>query len=209
MHKNTPFRKTSFLRSLIIAALMTLGVACNTEARVTKEVAEATILFLLEAVGIPPTGVPATDNARRDAIVRMLYTDAGQQEMCDWATHGTFPPLLTTAGFITADTYQVDQSNLQRLFPCQPGGTFTSYATNTDRLRYCIHGNINNIHKICAALINKTPNTITGSNKDKIKEVINLFPVLATKSVDQKLAIVVFILDICDTPDQIFNILDI
>ena len=200
-----------------LVVFMSIGMHLTVEARVTREVAEATLPYLMKAAGMPEDAHPNPDpnpnvpfysQNKLNAIISMIYTDAGQQEMVNWARSGDFPNILTVANFVTTNTYQADQANLQRLFPCLPGGTFTSYATNTDRLGCCIHGNINNIHKICVALINKTPDTVTGNNKDKIKEVINLFPALRDKSLDQKLAIIIFILDICDNDDQIKLILD-
>jgi hypothetical protein len=277
---------------------MTLGVACNTEARVTKEVAEATILFLLEAVGIMQSDDDPINTARRNAIVQMLYTDAGQRQMVNWATNGHFPTTLNGVHpnivFAPVNTYQHNQDALQMLFPHGPG-TFSSYAANIRRLGYhALNGgtpqiicqrlftaqtvavaNVNNVLDALALVyLGQAPNAggrirhaqglqgllIYLNNIQQAQiQVINdgnaqalildylsrlathfgihdaahvtanqvrqelrgnvqiltcaydliIRQILSTANdVDTKLAIVLFVLDICDTADQVFDILD-
>ncbi|MDR0632346.1 MAG: hypothetical protein LBF54_03875 [Holosporaceae bacterium] len=99
MSENTHSKRTSFWKNLIAAA-MTLSLFGNSEARVTREVAEATIPYLLRAVGIQSATV-FLQNAVRD----MLYTDEGQKQMVEWAKKGVFPPLLSGGGFAKTDLY--------------------------------------------------------------------------------------------------------
>jgi hypothetical protein len=111
MYKSITTGKTNFWNSLVTAATIMLGVFCNTEARVTREVAEATIPFLLEAVGIPLT--KRTQN-HQNAVRDMIYTDTGQQQMVNWAINGVFPPsLVGTALFQNGLTYS--RTNLKQL----------------------------------------------------------------------------------------------
>ncbi len=135
-----------------LVAFISIGINFNAEARVTKEVAEATLPYLMETAEIPgdeedtehigdaKTTVKANESwYKKDkiqAILSMIYTDEGQQQMVNWALRGVFPPTLAEAGFITANTYQ-DQSyrniSLASLFPCNTG-TFTSFANHESRL---------------------------------------------------------------------------
>jgi hypothetical protein len=95
-----------------------------------------------------------------------------------------------------------------RLFPCGPG-TFSSYATNTSRLGYCIYtnNNVQHIQRICTALINGDIADISQARFTDTRNIISLFP-LGDRSIDTKLAITLFILDICDKSDHILSILD-
>ena len=208
--------KKLFYSSLIV--IMSIG-CFNAEARVTREVAEATLPYLMEAVGIPqdarpnPTpNVPYYSQVKRDAIISMIYTDAGQREMVDWTQNGVFPPTLTASGFVAANTYTLTAGTLdalQKLFPCGPG-TFSSYATHSSRLGYNLLNNAGHLTNICKCLIlgNNATLDVAITNRmgrRHIIDIINLFP-SAGRSIDTQLAIMLFILDVCDTADQIKNI---
>lgn len=105
------FRKLACCSFLSIAS-----IGCfDAEARVTKEVAEAVLPFLMEAAGIPgdpdEEGVVSAKeakykNVKIKAILDMIYTDDGQQQMVNWVQDGTFPPKLDGAGFKSAETYK-------------------------------------------------------------------------------------------------------
>lgn len=274
MQKNENLKKTKFWKYLITASTIMLGITSATEARVTREVAEATIPYLLEAVGIPSSGVPDTDTARRDAIVHMLYTDDGQRQMVDWVINGINPPTLNATGpFALVGTYVgpgavTQRMNIQALFPCGPG-TFSSYATNVRRLGYhalnygtpqilcqrlfaaqtedvanvmdvlealnCLY----RVQQLNAQRSQQLANYLNiqlrqGNNEAKTQQLVGYFneqarqnnrtykeeilsaacdvivhAVLSTANdIDTKLAIVLFVLDICDTADQVFDIID-
>ena len=123
---------------------MSIGTNFDTEARVTREVAEATLPYLMKAAGIPedtrpnpdpsPT-VPCYDQAKQEAIISMIYTNDGQQQIVNWVRSGDFPHILSNVGFNSVNTYRIEQDNLQLLFPWGPG-TFSSYATHISRLGY-------------------------------------------------------------------------
>lgn len=226
--------------------MMSIGYF-DAEARVTKEVAEAVLPYLMKAAGIPEdpslsspsmitsssssssssraTHVPSYSAEKQKAILDMIYTDEGQQQMVKWAVNNERPIKLAVFGGIMVNSvsWNRDSSNVirnpgaervqqervfQALFPCQPGGTFTSYAANTARLGYCIHSNTANFHKIIYSLLIGNGDTITGKNKDGAKAVVSIFP-FGDRSIDAKLAIVIFIIDISDTSDQILNALDL
>ena len=117
----------------VFVAFISIGVNSDIEARVTKEVAEVTLPYLMEAAGIPATHRTAAHQA---AIIRMIYTDEGQREMVNWVKNGTFPQKLNDAGFISVGTYADEvyrKVSLASLFPCQTG-TFTSFANHSSRL---------------------------------------------------------------------------
>lgn len=263
MHDNAHSKRTSFWKSLIATvAVIMLGTSCNTEARVTREVAEATIPYLLEAVGIPPAAASAdgvepgitaeeaqaTNIARRDAIVHMLYTDDGQRQMVNWARNGIFPPRLMTdpitqnAVFVPSNLYlygwlsipllaanpqmqnvngimqnmfaniqaapmalfaaqEMRNAYIGALFPPGPG-TFSSYATHISRLGYHILNG--NLVDICSALI--SGNALQNQGLVEVQGIINRLR--QYQNIDNQLAYILFVLDICDTVDQIKNILD-
>ncbi|MCR5225325.1 MAG: hypothetical protein K6C34_04545 [Alphaproteobacteria bacterium] len=104
--------KKLFYSALI--AFIGIGVNPDIEARVTKEVAEATLPYLMEAAGIPGD-VPSSTTKRANlseyedtkiqAILNMIYTDEGQQQMVNWARNGEFPPILARMGFVTENLY--------------------------------------------------------------------------------------------------------
>jgi hypothetical protein len=217
MRDNAHPKRTSFWKSLIAAVTITLSIFSHTEARVTREVAEATIHYLLEAVGIPATGVQATDDARRDAIVHMIYTDAGQREMVDWAVNNNNPVMLTaqflwpnpSSNVIRNPNAQAQNQErvFRLLFPCGPG-TFSSYAANNSRLGYHALNNAGaNLVAICSAIIGNHAAIIQG-NANGVHQIINKFNNAAHAIIDNKLAKVLFVLDVCDTAIQIKNILN-
>lgn len=222
-------------------AIMSVG-CFNAESRVTREVAEATLPYLMEAVGIPQA---QQTQAQRDAIISMIYTDAGQREMLNWAKNGVFPPTLTGAGFVSDNLYYdgwlieplkdagqdidintiVEKLNewaqgntssmlsfaiqairnayIGALFPCGPG-TFSSYAAHSSRLGYhVLDRNGTDIVNMCGAIIKPY-------ETDKIaleaKNIIERFGQYHDR-IDSKLANIIFILDICDTCEQVKDIL--
>lgn len=212
MRNNTHLKRTSFWKSLIAVVTIILGIFCNTEARVTREVAEATIPYLLEAVGIPPHANGAVNTARRDAIVHMLYTDAGQREMVNWAVNDQSPATLTaqfqpwpnpSSNVIYAPNAQPAPERIfQLLFPRGPG-TFSSYNHHASRLgKWVLSNNGVNLQTICRNLL-FPPIKSNVNAEGQIRS--NL---LASMPIDTKLACVLFLLDICDTANQIFDILD-
>ena len=110
-----------------------IGIISDTEARVTREVAEATLPYLMEAAGIP--GEQRTSK-HQAAIISMIYTDEGQQQMVNWVKEGKFSQKLEKAGFKSAEIYKnkaYRYASLASLFPCGTG-TFTSFANHKSRL---------------------------------------------------------------------------
>lgn len=221
-------------------AIMSVG-CFNAESRVTREVAEATLPYLMEAVGIPQA---QQTQAQRDAIISMIYTDAGQREMVNWAKNGVFPPTLTGAGFVSDNLYfdgwlrtPLQQANpntqgidtltqnlmahvpapsmlshaiqamrdayIGALFPCGPG-TFSSFAAHPSRLGYYTldNGGVN-LGNICSALINVA---LQVQNNQGAQDIIDRLK--QYQNIDNQLASVLFVLDICDTVTQIKNILN-
>lgn len=79
----------------LFVAFMSISISFDTEARVRREVAEATLPYLMEAAGIPgdeedtehigedKTTVKANEGwykkEKIQAILSMIYTDKGQQ----------------------------------------------------------------------------------------------------------------------------------
>ena len=255
-----------------LIAIMSIG-CFNAESRVTREVAEATLPYLMEAVGIPSA---QRTSAHVNAIINMIYTDAGQREMVNWARSGDFPHILSSVGFNSVNTHRIEQHNFQLLFPCGPG-TFSSYATHISRLGYhaLMDGNPPNICKrlfedqappianvadvldaFCSlykgnmptapklstliqhlrmqdtygdnrsklqAILNSLQIQITGTNqqilsslthhpnlqlRNSICDVITNVQLSTADDIDTKLSIILFVLDICDNSNQVFDILD-
>ena len=104
------FRKLACCSFLSIAS-----IGCfDAEARVTKEVAEAVLPYLMEAAGLDGDedvegAVSAKEKKYKkekiQAILDMIYTDEGQQQMVNWVRSGKFPTKLTEAGFESVGTY--------------------------------------------------------------------------------------------------------
>lgn len=193
-----------------LAALVSIGINFNAEARVTREVAEATLPYLMEAAGIPQA---QQTQAQRDAIISMIYTDTGQREIWNWAVNDVQPqtlynqfqmnwPIQSSNIVFSPNAQPSPERIFQLLFPRGPG-TFSSYNHHSSRLgRWCLNSNGNLLVNICTKLL-RPPVIPNATNESKIRS--NL---LSVAPLDTKLACVLFVLDICDTADQIFNILD-
>lgn len=279
--------KKIFRRLACCSFLSIASIGCfDAEARVTKEVAEAVLPYLMEAAGIEEDigprnqdGKPYYLHNKIQAILDMIYTDEGQQQMVNWVRSGDFPHILSNVGFNSVNTYRIEQDNLQLLFPCGPG-TFSSYATHISRLGYHTLKNGNPINT-CQQLFGQQVQPIANVNvadvlnalgslykgqmptrpklqnliqylgipleervdntqklqriadslpiqlgettnqqqmlqcfqnnpfvQNKISDVIINVTLSTAGDVDTKLAIILFVLDICDNANQIFDILD-
>ena len=107
--------KNIFRKLACYSFLSITSIGCfEVEARVTKEVAEAVLPYLMEAVGIDSDKGSATtkkankaeyENDKIQAILNMIYTDEGQRQMVKWAKEGIFPYTLKQAQFPTDDLY--------------------------------------------------------------------------------------------------------
>jgi hypothetical protein len=199
-------KKRGFWKELltrVTIGIIAFGIAFNTEARVTREVAEATIPYLLEAVGIPQNQqTPAQRNAVRD----MIYTNDGQREMVDWARNGVFPPnlaVLPNGQFGHAQlTTNSQKAKIAKFFPYSPTNTFSSYASSNNRVGWhALQGG--NPVNICMHCIQGTIATVHQHVSDAGKVGVTQ----QIQAMNSKLAAVLFILDICDTADQIKDIL--
>lgn len=193
-----------------LVAFISIGINFNAETRVTREIAEATLPYLMEAVGIPQAQrTPAHINA----LINMIYTDAGQREMWNWAVNNHNPGTLTaqfqwsnlSSNVIynpNAMQPHMSERIFQLLFPRGPG-TFSSYNHHPSRLgRWCLNNGGANLQTICRNLL-FPPIKSNVNAEGQIRS--NL---LASMPIDTKLACVLFVLDICDTANQIFDILD-
>ena len=245
-----------------IIAFVSIGVNFNTNARVTREVAEATLPYLMEAAGIPedsreekqgeestnPTTqgkTPYYSSDKTKAILSMIYTDAGQREMVAWAKKGDFPESLREGGFTPSNLYYdgwlieplkdaglgidintlvehlkqgplnnpysmlsfaiqaIRNAYIGALFPCGPG-TFSSYAAHSSRLGYCVLNDKTPVLDICSAIIKDSANIDCFTTE--VKEIISHLREYHNV-IDSKLANIIFILDICDTCEQVKDIL--
>ena len=84
------------IRRLVCCTFLSIAsIGCfDADARVTKEVAETVLPYLLEIAGLPQQ---RQTTAHISAIVRVLYTDAGQREIINWVEKGVFPSTLKWA----------------------------------------------------------------------------------------------------------------
>jgi len=202
------FRKLACCSFLSIAS-----IGCfDAEARVTKEVAEAVLPYLMEAAGIE--GDQHSDSTRMankaeyennkiQAILDMIYTDEGQQQMVNWVQDGTFPTKLDGAGFKSAETYKdkaYRDASLASLFPCSTG-TFTSFANHKSRLGYHI------LSCDIATKVEYIKRLLTAKSKNEIDNIFSAIKGTPVNSIDAKIAIVVFILDIFDESSTIISCL--
>ncbi len=232
-----------------LATLISIGINFNTEARVTKEVAEAVLPYLMSAAGIhedarpnpdPTPNVPYYSKAKRDAIISMIYTDEGQQQMVDWAKKGIFPLALLDVKFTTDNFYldgwlriplentigkagiitktnkifespiilfaaqEIRNAYIGALFPCGPK-TFSSFAAHPSRLGYhALDNGGANLENICSAFINVA---LQVQNNQGVQDIIDRLR--QYRNIDNQLASILFVLDICDTVTQIKNILNL
>lgn len=182
-----------------LAAFISIIVNFDTEARVTREVAEAALPYLMEAAGIPSDAdeenvVLAKEvKYKKDkiqAILNMIYTDEGQRQMVKWVQDGKFPNILK-AQFNSSNVYESGiyrKVTLASLFPCTTG-TFTSFSNNIVRLGK---------HILTRKLQTELPKIISkvkeGKNPELILQNVN-HPLLPK---DILLAKIIFILDILD-----------
>lgn len=129
----------------------------NVEARVTKEVAKAVLPYLMEAAGIPvdvdgkeiesteKAQKPYYDQKKVKAILDMIYTDEGQQQMVNWAVQDQKPDILAGNDGPFRKKWPEESANInkdnerafQKLFPCNTG-TFTSFANYSLRCGYIV-----------------------------------------------------------------------
>lgn len=242
----------NIIRKLICYSFLGIAsVLCfNADARVTKEVAEAALPYLMEFAKIPEDkeGDVVQANEKKytkekiQAILDMIYTDKGQQQMVNWVQKGEFPELLKDGGFFTENLYSdgwlripLRQANTQAqnidtltqnlianvqinpilsfaihvirdsyigaLFPCGPG-TFSCFAAHQSRLGN--HALTNGqLEATCSALL-------TGKDVGKLKvECQSIIKRLRSLSgaIDNKIISVIFVLNICESAQQVFSIL--
>lgn len=199
--------KMSKIKKLFYSALVAfigIGVNFDTEARVTKEVAEATLPYLLEIAGLPQSQQTI---AQINAIVRVLYTNAGQREIINWVRNGVFP---STLKWVFAPLFEppilpnAQKRKIGKFFPCQPINSFSSYASNDSRIGWYVLNPSFNSPEICKNLIVRSDDNLP----HKVRDAINIGDGIM-QNTNSKLAAILFVLDICDTANQIFNILDI
>lgn len=186
---------------MIIASI---AISSNTEARVTKEVAEVTLPYLMEAAGIP---AEQRTKEHQVAILNMIYTDEGQQQMVDWVQQGNFPQKLKDAKFQSVGTYKNEtyrDATLASLFPCSTG-TFTSFANHKSRLgKHILSSTAKMADMLCELLLSPRERKTISTFDDALYN-INLHQ--RENCIDAALSKIIFVLDICDTKDQIKNVL--
>ena len=207
-YKMKKYIKKLFYSSVI--ALVGAEINFDTEARVTREVAEATLPYLMEAAGIH--GDPDEEgviraketkykNVKIKAILDMIYTDEGQREMVNWVKTGAFPSKLSDAGFVSVGTY-ADESyrkvSLASLFPCQTG-TFTSFANHESRLGKHLLS-IDSAQRL--GILKK----IFHKNLD-VESILPNLNYTHMHNVDCIIAKIVFVLEICDETTTIANLI--
>lgn len=237
-----------------LAAFISIIVNFDTEARVTREVAEAVLPYLMKAAKIPedppqnkspsppsmatttsssisssssvssssslsvtPT-IPNYSKAKKRAIIDMIYTDEGQQQMVKWVKNGEFPDNFKEK-FISSNTYKDEKyrkATLSSLFPCQTD-TFTSFANHQSRLGLHILSNDlkkseyitqflqqqNIVDKVIGNISFQSfeeANRSFHSKNRKSDPVINL-------PIDVLLAKVIFVLDIIDDKNILSDVL--
>lgn len=206
-------KRTKKLLCFSLIASMSIG-CFNTEARVTKEVAEAVLPYLMEAAGIPGdthSGTTKKANASEyegskiQAILSMIYTDEGQQQMVDWAVRNKRPDKLAVFGGVMSDStnWEQNSSNInqgneklyQILFPCKTE-TFTSFANHTSRFGYVVLTKYESIESKLLQWI------IDGKKPAGENDII----AVGNEVLDCKIARIIFILDIFDDLQQIKEI---
>jgi len=142
------------------------------------------------------------ENNKIQAILDMIYTDEGQQQMVNWVKIGEFPTKLTEAGFESVGTY-TDQTyravSLASLFPCSTG-TFTSFANHTSRFGYTVLTKYESVKDQLSQWI--IDGHKPSGKKNDIVEVGN-------DALDCKIARIIFILDIFDDIQQIKDVCSI
>ncbi len=194
----------------------------NAEARVTKEVAEAVLPFLMEAAGIPGDTEDkegkSTEKAKEihykkdkiQAILNMIYTDEGQQQMVKWAVNNERPTKLAVFGELfsnearwltdslnkkATDKNSLGERCFQKLFPCNTG-TFTSFANCSLRFGCTV---LTKYESVKSELLEWIKNGTKPSEAGKeVTEIGN--------TVDCKIAKIIFILDIFDDLQQIYEV---
>lgn len=205
----------NIIRKLICYSFLGIAsVLCfNADARVTKEVAEAALPYLMEFAKIPEgTGgdvVQANEGKyaknKINAILNMIYTDKGQQQMVNWVQKGEFPELLKDGGFESTGIYRDEpyrKASLGSLFPCTTD-TFTSFTNHSSRLGKHVLGAPGQAPNIINQLFSFRKND-TQSPLDAI--VNNMRSISVSSNLDSILAKIIFILDIFDSKDQICDI---
>lgn len=216
----------------VFMAFISIGVNSDIEARVTKEVAEATLPYLMEAAGIPgdaedvehageeKTTVKANAvwyaKSKIIAILDMIYTDEGQQQMVNWAINDVRPQILGGEGAPFARIWPAESSNIEQgngerlfqiLFPCKTG-TFTSFSAHNSRLGYyALKYELVELIGATALNIGKKTKLIADLKVSKEKAVLeNILTNLNKSTLDTSLAKIIFLLDICDGLDQLKTI---
>lgn len=231
-----------------LACCSFLGIASigyfDVEARVTKEVAEAVLPYLMEAAGIPGdvedtshTGEEKTTvkanalwyaKSKITAILNMIYTDKGQQQMVKWAVQDQKPDILAgdEGAFkdgwpeTSANTNNGDERLFQVLFPCKTG-TFTSFADYSSRMGYYILENSSNTVDGLKLFLEIRPDSaksiLSEKKPDKKKKGLiekcqftldqDQNAGLIKDQLDTKIAKIIFIMDICDDLEQLNRIL--
>ena len=213
-----PFLEENIMKKSFVKFIMSITLTCalsanHSEARVTKEVAEAALPYLMEAAGIPDDKHSETtkkanqkefENAKIQAILHMIYTDAGQAEMVKWVKIGKFPQILEEK-FKSDNTYknpEYREATLASLFPCNTD-TFTSFANHKSRLGE---------HILTATAVKATKNIASFLKRFKTETtdeaiILNINQNYSQLPIDILLAKIIFILDICDSRQQINDLL--
>ena len=212
--------KKIFRRLACCSFLSIASIGCfDAEARVTKEVAEAVLPYLMEAAGIEGDQHSGTtrrankaeyENNKIQAILNMIYTDDGQQQMVNRVKTGKFPQKFRDAGFASAGTYADDpyrKVSLASLFPCS-AGTFTSFANHQSRLGLHILLNEQRKSEHIASFLRQrtiTEHIIGNINFQSFEKANTRFhgkrkskDPLGRLTMDTLLAKVIFVLDIVD-----------
>lgn len=191
----TYFKKLFYSSAI---SLICVGINFDTEARVTKEVAEAVLPYLMKAAGIEedprPDSAPATPYyapEKLKAILSMIYTDEGQQQMVNWVKTGEFPNILKEK-FGEQNTYS-DKSyrdnSLAALFPCQTN-TFTSFANHESRLGKHLLS-VDSVQQL------RVLKRIFQKNFD-IDSILTNLNSVSKNNIDSIIAKIIFVLEICD-----------
>ena len=192
---------------------MSIGANFDTEARVTREVAEAVLPYLMEAAGIP--GDPHSGTTKKanvweyesikiQSILSMIFTDEGQQQMVKWVKTGKFPDILKSK-FNEQNTYHnkyYRNCSLAALFPCQTD-TFTSFANHDTRLGKHILKKAVGVHEQIQSLLGI-------KCYQKFEDILHhIDSEKHIKSNDILLAKIIFIIDTCDNLKQLTDSLNI
>ena len=197
------------IRRLVCCAFLSIAsIGCfDADARVTREVAEAVLPYLMEAAGIPREQKTAE---HQNAIIRMIYTDEGQQQMVNWAVNNERPIKLVDFGglFGNNENWEERSSNkgpadtekpFQVLFPCKTG-TFTSFANHSSRFAHAVLTKYESVK-------DQLPQWIIDGKKPTNKK--NDIIAVGNDALDCKIARIIFILDILDDVQQIRDVCSI